>query len=113
MHAADTNAELLGLMQEQGDDLAAPRNIDFFVIFAARPQAEAFAVASTAGLGLRAQLSPYEKTDKWQVSLTRHMAPDHAQLNQLEKQIAGLAHQHGGDADGWGCPHVSKDAGPR
>jgi hypothetical protein len=113
VHAADTNAELLSLMQEQGDDLSAPRDIDFFVIFESRPQAEAFAALAGAALELPARVSAYEKTDKWQVSLTRHMAPDHAQLNQLEKRIAGLARQHGGDADGWGCPRVSQDRGRR
>lgn len=100
-------------MLEQGDDLAAPRNIDFFVIFETRPQAEAFAGLAPAALELPARISPYEKTDKWQVTLTRYMAPDHSQLNQLEKQIAALARQHGGDADGWGCPRVSRDAGLR
>ena len=113
MHAADTNAELLSLMQEQGDDLAAPRDIDFFVIFATRPQAEAFAGLAAAALELPARVASWEKTDKWQVSLTRHMAPEHAQLNQFEKQIAALARQHGGDADGWGCPRVSRDTGLR
>jgi hypothetical protein len=113
VHAADTNAELLSLMQEQGDDLAAPRDIDFFVIFDTRLQAEAFAGLAAATLELPARVSAYEKTDKWQVSLTRHMAPEHAQLNQLEKRIAGLARQHGGDADGWGCPRVSQDRGRR
>lgn len=113
MHAADTNAELLSLMQEQGDDLSAPRDIDFFVIFESRPQAEAFAGLAAAALELPARVSAYEKTDKWQVSLTRHMAPEHAQLNQLEKRIAGLARQHGGDADGWGCPRVTQDKGLR
>ncbi len=113
MHAADTNGELLSLMQEQGDDLAAPRAIDFFVIFETRLQAEAFAGLAAAELELPARVVPYEKTDKWQVSLTRHMVPDHSELNQLEKQIAALARLHGGDADGWGCPRVSKDTGLR
>ena len=113
MHAADTNGELLRLMQEQGDDLAAPRDIDFFLIFATRAAAEACAQGATEALGLPAQVSPYEKTDKWQLVLTRHMPPDHAELNRLEMQIAGLARQHGGDADGWGCPAVSGGAEPR
>lgn len=100
-------------MQEQGDDLTAPRDIDFFVIFATRAEAEAFADAATAALGLPAQVSPYEKTGKWQLVLTRHMPPEHAALNSLEKRIAGLAREHGGDADGWGCPPVSGDSGLR
>ncbi|MFZ1624206.1 MAG: ribonuclease E inhibitor RraB [Gammaproteobacteria bacterium] len=113
MDAADTNGELLRLMQEQGDDLTAPRDVDFFVIFETRAQAEAFAEAATVALGMPAQVSPYEKTDKWQLVLTRHMPPDHALLNSLEKQIAGLARQHGGDADGWGCPQAGEEAGLR
>ncbi len=100
-------------MQEQGDDLTAPRDIDFFVIFATRAEAEAFGAAATATLGLPAQVSPYEKTGKWQLVLTRHMPPDHALLNNLEQRIAGLAREHGGEADGWGCPPVSGDSGLR
>lgn len=110
---ADTNGELLRLMQEQGDDLVAPRDIDFFVIFETRAQAEAFVGAVGPALQLPAQLSPYEKTDKWQVAITRHMAPEHAALASLEKQIIELARRHGGDADGWGCPPVSRDSGSR
>ena len=113
MYPADTNGELLRLMLEQGDDLTAPRDIDFFVIFAIRAEAEAFATAATAALGLPAQVSPYEKTGKWQVLLTRHMPPQHALLNSLEKRIAGLAREHGGEADGWGCPPARGDSGLR
>lgn len=98
-------------MQEQGDDLAAPRDIDFFVILDTRAQADAFANAAATTLQLPAQVLPYEKTDKWQVAVTRHMPPEHALLASLEKQIAELASQHGGDADGWGCPPVSRDSG--
>lgn len=113
MHAADTNGELLRLMQEQGDDLSAPRDIDFFVIFETRVQAEAFAGSATAALGMPAQVLPYENTVKWQIVLTRHMSPDNAHLNSLEKEIAGLARQHGGDEDGWGCAPVSGKPGLR
>lgn len=100
-------------MQEQGDDLSAPRDIDFYVIFESRAQADAFALAASTALGLPAQVTPYEKTDKWQTALTRHMPPEHALLNSLEQQISGLARQHGGEADGWGCPPVSGDSGLR
>ncbi len=113
MHSTDTNGELLRLMQEQGDDLSAPRDIDFYVIFESRAQADAFALAASTALGLPAQVTPYEKTDKWQTALTRHMPPEHALLNSLEQQISGLARQHGGEADGWGCPPVSGDSGLR
>ena len=76
-------------------------------------KAPAIAGLAAAALELPARVASWEKTDKWQVSLTRHMAPEHAQLNQFEKQIAALARQHGGDADGWGCPRVSRDTGLR
>ena len=78
-----------------------------------RAQADAFALAASTALGLPAQVTPYEKTDKWQTALTRHMPPEHALLNSLEQQISGLARQHGGEADGWGCPPVSGDSGLR
>ena len=38
----DETGELLRLMQEQGDDLSKPRDIDFFLIFETRDEAHAF-----------------------------------------------------------------------
>jgi len=71
----DETGELLRLMREQGDDLSAARDIDFFLIFDLKEQADAFATQASLGLEFRVDISRYEKTDKWQACLTVHMTP--------------------------------------
>lgn len=99
----DETAELLGLMQEQGDDLAQPRHIDFFLVFDSREQAAAFARGAGLGPGFTVSTSPYERTRKWQCRITVLMAPEHAAITRLERQLAQLGRDHGGQPDGWGC----------
>lgn len=99
----DETGELLRLMQEQGDDLSVARDVDFFLVFGTRAEADAFAARADLGPEFTLATSPYEKTEKWQVTLTVHMVPLYAELTALEKQVARLGRQHGGDPDGWGC----------
>jgi hypothetical protein len=99
----DETGELLRLMQEQGDDLSLPRDIDFFLIFETRDEALAFANQADLGREFRVDTSRYEKTSKWQARLTAHLVPVHAEIVMLEKQVARLGREHGGQPDGWGC----------
>ncbi len=99
----DETGELLRLMREQGDDLSAARDVDFFLIFDLKDQALAFASQANLGPEFRVDTSRYEKTDKWQACLTVHMAPVYAELVMLEKQVGRLGREFGGEADGWGC----------
>ena len=90
-------------MQEQGDDLSIARDVDFYLLFDRRDAAEAFVARAELGADFRLRTARYERTDKWQVCITRHMVPGHAELVALEKQVARLGREHGGQADGWGC----------
>ncbi|MDP2325401.1 MAG: ribonuclease E inhibitor RraB [Gammaproteobacteria bacterium] len=99
----DETGELLRLMQEQGDDLSVARDIDFFLIFDAKEQCERFASRTDLGPEFRVSTGHYEKTSKWQVCLTVHMAPVYAELLMLEKQVARLGREYHGEPDGWGC----------
>ncbi len=99
----DETGELLRLMQEQGDDLSVPRDIDFFLIFDSKDQAIRFASQADLGHEFRVDTAHYEKTEKWQARLTVHMAPVYAELVMLEKQVARLGREYGGESDGWGC----------
>ena len=103
----DETGELLRLMCEQGDDLSVPRDIDFFLIFDLKDQAVAFANQADLGSEFRVDISRYETTEKWQACLTVHMAPVYAELVMLEKQIARLGRDYGGQSDGWGCAAAS------
>jgi len=99
----DETGELLRLMQEQGDDLSVSRDIDFFLIFDLKDQALAFASQADLGPEFRVGTSHYEKTSKWQVRLTVPMVPVYAEIVILEKQVARLGREFGGQPDGWGC----------
>ena len=103
----DETGELLRLMQEQGDDLSVARDVDFFLIFDHKDQALAFASQADLGPEFRVDVARYETTEKWQARLTVRMAPVYAELVMLEKQIARLGRDHGGQADGWGCAAAS------
>ncbi len=107
----DETGELLRLMQEQGDDLSVARDIDFYLIFDTKDQATVFANRADLGPEFRVGTARYEKTAKWQAALTVHMAPVYAELLMLEKQVARLGREHGGQPDGWGCESC-KGTGP-
>jgi hypothetical protein len=100
----DETGELLRLMAEQGDDLSLPRDIDFFVVFETRAEADAFVSEADLGPEFRTAVSRYENTSKWQAVLTARMVPVYAEIVALEKQVARLGRVAGGDPDGWGCP---------
>lgn len=100
---ADETGELLRLMQEQGDDLSVPRDVDFYLLFDRHEDAAAFEARADLGPEFRLRTARYERTDKWQVCITLHMLPVYAELVALEKQVARLGREHGGQADGWGC----------
>lgn len=99
----DETGELLRLMREQGDDLSAPRDVDFFLIFDLKDQAVAFASQADLGPEFSVDISRYETTEKWQARLTVRMAPVYAELVKLEKQVAWLGRDYGAQSDGWGC----------
>lgn len=102
----DETGELLRLMQEQGDDLSIARDIDFYLVFDTERQALAFASRADLGPEFKVTTSRYEKTSKWQATLTVHRSPVYAEILMLEKQVARLGHAQGGAPDGWGCARV-------
>ncbi|MDH5276876.1 MAG: ribonuclease E inhibitor RraB [Gammaproteobacteria bacterium] len=99
----DETGELLRLMQEQGDDLSVARDVDFFLVFDSKEQAQAFASQADLGPEFTVSIARYEKTSKWQATLTVNMVPLYAEIVALERQVARLGHEHGGQPDGWGC----------
>lgn len=99
----DETGELLRLMQEQGDDLSAARDVDFFLIFDTKDEAQAFINQADLGPEIRVSAARYEKTSKWQATLTVNMVPLYAEIVALEKQVARLGRESGGQPDGWGC----------
>ena len=100
----DANGDALRRMQENGDDLTRPRDINFTVIFPSMPVAEAFADHFRE----RAYRVSVEKTEcvpelPWDVVIVSHMIPSHSSISEFEETLEEAASPFGGRNDGWGC----------
>jgi hypothetical protein len=96
-------------MVGNGDDLSKPRMMDFCHIFPERRQALAFADI-VDGRDLTVCISYYEDRDMWQVTVKRYMIPTYNDVTTLELSLEAQAESVGGEADGWGCMTVKKNA---
>jgi hypothetical protein len=101
----DENGDVLRRMAANGDALTAAREIDFEHVFETREAAAAF-LADVASRGLKARLSRYEAKSMWDVRVTRHMVPTHADISRLEMDLDEIAKKYLGRTDGWGCLEV-------
>ena len=91
-------------MQEDGSDLTEPHEVEYSIAFEKQDQAEKCAIY----LLLEEQkISMYldEETDPnfWILSVHINMELDYADINDLEEWFTKIAHQFGGEYDGWGC----------
>ncbi len=99
----DANGRVLRGMAAVGADMAARYAIDFEHVFPDSRAAEAFDRA-VAGPGRRVERSEYDGRAGyyWQVRVVVCMAPTHAGVTRVERELAALAESCGGLADGWG-----------
>ena len=101
----DDNGEVLWRMAQQGDNLAAPREIDFSVVFAEEQSALRFAMGFLRA-GYKVQLMEYEEQSDgliWDVTVCPMMVPVHGEIGVFEEMLAQEAAPFGGRNDGWGC----------
>jgi Regulator of ribonuclease activity B len=101
----DENGDVLRRMASHGDNLLAPRNIDFEHIFSSNEAALAF-TAQAVNRTDTVSVNWYEGRSSWNVRVTRHMVPTHKNISDLELSLDNTARQFGGKADGWGCMQV-------
>jgi hypothetical protein len=99
----DANGRVLRGMAASGADMAAQYAIDFEHLFPDLRAAEAFERAAAAP-GRRVERSEYDGRGGyyWQVRVVVRMAPTHAGITRVERELGGLADSCGGCADGWG-----------
>jgi hypothetical protein len=100
----DENGDALRRMQDEGDNLAIARDIDFNAVFPTQEAADGFAKHFEAS-GHRTSV---ERTDSdpelpWDVVVVKHMVPDHEEITTFEGTLEGVAIEFGGYNDGWGC----------
>jgi hypothetical protein len=101
----DDNGDVLRRMASHGDNLAAPRNVDFEHIFPSIEAAFAF-TAQVVNRTDTVSVKWYDARSSWNVRVTRHMTPTHRAITELELSLDKIARDHGGNADGWGCMQV-------
>jgi hypothetical protein len=100
----DENGDVLRRMLHGGDDLTKARDIDFSVIFPTKSAAEEFADRFRRS-GLKVTIHEWDgyREQPWDVTVTRHMLPSHAEITRMEETLEQSATPLGGRNDGWGC----------
>jgi hypothetical protein len=99
----DENGEVLRRMFDDGDDLSAPREIDFHLVFGEEAQARGFAEQAVTLPDLLVSVPEADEEGVWMVTASRHMPATHAGLTALEQQLAVIAQAFEGYPDGWSC----------
>jgi hypothetical protein len=100
----DENGGVLRRMQENGDDLTKPRDLEFTVVFPSKVFAEAFA-DHFRQLGYRVSIEETKCVPElpWDVVVARNMIPLHTDIAEFEDTLSVFAAPLGGRNDGWGC----------
>ena len=100
----DDNGDVLRKLQRGGDDLSLPRDINFSVVFATEANAIAFAkLFESPDTRVEVERAEAMPGLSWDVTVIRHMVPDHGAIGDLEATLGRQAAPLGGRNDGWGC----------
>jgi regulator of RNase E activity RraB len=102
---ADPDIDNLEELARAGSDLERPHEIEFFLYFEARSEAEAVA-EQVRREGFVAEIRPTETENCWLCLATRVMRPELAELRQLRARFTALTEASGGAYDGWGTTVV-------
>ncbi len=103
----DENGDVLRRMQDDGDDLSAPRKLEFEHVFLAKAAAIAF-VSEVTAEEVTVTVDWYAERQCWNVQVSRQMVPSHAAITGMEQRLDAVARRLGGRADGWGCFKVRR-----
>ena len=103
-HPNDANGDALRRMEDAGDDLTRPRNIDFTVVFPDEDGAKQFANELHArGYETSVEFTKADEEFPWDVVVVKHMIPTHEGIGAFENLLEHAASSFGGHNDGWGC----------
>jgi hypothetical protein len=104
----DANGDALRRMEEAGDDVTRPRNIDFTVVFPNKDAAEKVADQFRAhGHAVSIEFTETDEEFPWDVVVVKHMIPTHEGISAFEDSLQRVASLFGGHNDGWGSPFVA------
>ncbi|MBV7315186.1 ribonuclease E inhibitor RraB [Shewanella sp. NIFS-20-20] len=99
----DDNGQMLAAMQESGIDLSQALDVDFFLVFDDKRDAESALedlVASDVSGELELNFS--EELEKWELIVCINMVPEYEALVAKETWLHDFASEFDGQSDGWG-----------
>ena len=100
----DENGDILFRMYSDGDDLSAPRDVDFNVVLPDRAAAKKFGDHfHKLGYKVTAEKARTVPELPWDVNVVKHMLPTHEGVTAFEAELDAVASPLGGRNDGWGC----------
>lgn len=103
----DENGNVLRGMQENGDDLSQPRDIDFTVVLPDSDAVQEFgSYFYNLGLQVKAKKNNTIPSLPWDVVVTVNMLPTYNEITAFEQKLEKVAMPLGGRNDGWGCFRV-------
>ena len=99
----DDNGKMLAAMVESGIDLSKPLDVDFFLLFEDKRDADV-AYENLPSLDLKAviELNLNDEIGKWELIVCVNMVPEYDLLVERESFLNDFAHDFGGMSDGWG-----------
>lgn len=100
----DVNGDALWQMQQNGDDLSKPREIEFTVIFATEDEALKFGEALLINRQ-KILLSDNEENKEYpfEIIVYVYMEATYDEITGYEELLESHAEKFNGRGDGWGC----------
>lgn len=97
----DADGESLQRVADDGSDMTAPMDIDFFI--ATPNEASSNQVAEAASkIGFATEIVFDDEDEEWTVYCTRFMVATHDGVIAVQQELDELAKPFGGTTDGWG-----------
>lgn len=99
----DDNGQILSEMHQAGIDLSQMHNVDFFILFEKKDDAEKFQVLMQSDeLAPSITIQKCKDTGVWEALTTVKMVPEHSLISTTEDYLESLANPVNGYGDGWG-----------
>lgn len=90
-------------IREAGGDPSKPRQVDFYLYFEERANADAASAELRAeSFGVTVERSA--ANDSWVLLATRRIALTSREFGRAQEKLEAVAHRHGGEYDGWDAP---------
>lgn len=97
------NGALLQEMHDAGMDLSVPYDIDFFINFQKKKDAEKmWREVEANDATVRFSLVENDSHDGWILCCTQELIPTHENITHTELAFDKIAEKHNGESDGWG-----------